>query len=393
MPRIGINQQHKHSRSFKVVPLPDITANIRAKAPAEALSKFLEARQTPVLFVAESPGRREIFSEFLGRAGITTEGVDDWQAFVADRPPLGLLVADLARGLDATDFALITETDLYGRRVLEQRASQVKRNDSDQIVRNLNELHIGAPVVHIDHGVGRYLGLTTLTIDAVDNEFLALEYADEATLYVPVASLHLISRYGGSDKATAPLHRLGSDQWDKARRKAAKKAFDVAAELLNLYALRASREAAAFTLPEEDYAHFSDQFAFAVTHDQQMTIDAVLSDMCSAQAMDRLVCGDVGFGKTEVAMRAAFVAVQNNKQVAVLVPTTLLAQQHGATFRDRFADWPVRIEVVSRLRADSEVKASLAAVQRGNVDILIGTHRLLSPELKFADLGLVIVDE
>jgi len=397
--KTGLNQRHKHEQHFDFATLPDLTADIRSRSPAKALSEFLADHSGAVLFVAESAGRREIVDEFLRRADIETEFVDAWPGYMqrveqAEAPRFALMVAALTRGFTNSQLAVITEADIYGRRPSISNASDKRpRVDSDQIVRNLNELHPGAPVVHIDHGVGRYMGLTTLTINEQENEFLQLEYADEAKLYVPVASLHLIQRYSGADENTAPLHRLGSDQWEKARRKAAQKAFDVAAELLNLYALRKSRPAFQFDLPEDDYQTFADQFEFAATADQQMTIEAVVADMTGPAPMDRLVCGDVGFGKTEVAMRAAFLAVQNGKQVGVLVPTTLLAQQHGESFRDRFADWPVRVEVISRLRNDSEVKAAMHGAADGKVDILIGTHKLLSKELKFANLGLVIVDE
>lgn len=396
--KIGFNQRHKHEEDFGAAPLPNLTADIRARTPAAALTDYFAAHPQPVVFVAESAGRRELVDEFLRRAEIETVFIDDWNSYrglleAGTAPRFAMLVAMLTRGVTTPSFSLITEADIYGRRATPEERENRQRIDSDQIVRNLNELHIGAPVVHIDHGVGRYQGLTTLSVNDSVNEFLQLEYADESKLYVPVASLHLISRYSGSDENGAPLHRLGSDQWEKARRKAAEKAFDVAAELLNLYALRKSRPAFQFDVPEEDYRIFSEQFEFTTTADQAMTIDAVVADMTSASPMDRLVCGDVGFGKTEVAMRAAFLAVQNGKQVGVLVPTTLLAQQHGESFRDRFADWPVRVEVISRLRADSEVKTAMEDTANGKVDILIGTHKLLSKSLKFANLGLVIVDE
>ena len=392
--RVGLNEPHKHSRDFGCHALPDLAANVRAKEPAANLSQFVHDHHQPLLFVAESAGRREIVEEFLGRADIDTQRIDSWEAFTEQSSTrFGLLVAELTRGSQTPDFSVITEAEIYGRSARDERPTTARQVDTDQVIRNLSELHIGAAVVHLDHGVGRYQGLTTLTIDNQENEFLKLTYADEATLYVPVASLHLIGRYSGSGDDNAPLHRLGSDQWEKARRKAAAKAHDVAAELLNLYALRATRSALAFELPTDDYERFAQQFEFATTPDQELAIEAVLADLTSPQAMDRLVCGDVGFGKTEVAMRAAFVAVQNNKQVAVLVPTTLLAQQHGESFRDRFADWPVRVEVISRLRADSEVSSAIEATAAGKVDILIGTHKLLSKSLKFDRLGLVVVDE
>ena len=291
------------------------------------------------------------------------------------------------------EFDLITEFELFDIRPRDRRTQSTRVMDPDQIIRNLTELASGAPVVHIDHGVGRYQGLTTLEIDGEANEFLTLVYADDAKLYVPVTSLHLIGRYSGADESLAPLHRLGSDQWDKARRKAAERAHDAAAELLNIYAQRASRTAVALNEPGEDYQRFAAQFEFEPTEDQERAIRETIADLCSDQATDRLVCGDVGFGKTEVAMRAAFVAVQSGRQVAVLVPTTLLAQQHYETFADRFADWPVNIEVVSRLRSEAEIRAVAKRLEDGQVDILIGTHRLLNPAFRFDALGLVIIDE
>ncbi|HCA5842138.1 TPA: transcription-repair coupling factor, partial [Pseudomonas aeruginosa] len=261
------------------------------------------------------------------------------------------------------------------------------------VIKNLTELREGAPVVHIDHGVGRYLGLITLEVDNQQAEFLMLQYAEDAKLYVPVANLHLIARYTGADDALAPLHRLGSETWQKAKRKAAEQVRDVAAELLDIYARRAAREGFAFKDPQADYATFSAGFPFEETPDQQSAIEAVVADMLAPRPMDRLVCGDVGFGKTEVAMRAAFVAVHSGKQVAVLVPTTLLAQQHYNSFRDRFADWPVSVEVMSRFKSAKEVENAARLLAEGKIDILIGTHKLLQEDVKFANLGLVVIDE
>lgn len=261
------------------------------------------------------------------------------------------------------------------------------------MIKNLTELREGAPVVHIDHGVGRYLGLITLEVDNQQAEFLMLQYAEDAKLYVPVANLHLIARYTGADDALAPLHRLGSETWQKAKRKAAEHVRDVAAELLDIYARRAAREGFAFKDPQADYATFSAGFPFEETPDQQSAIEAVVADMLAPRPMDRLVCGDVGFGKTEVAMRAAFVAVHSGKQVAVLVPTTLLAQQHYNSFRDRFADWPVSVEVMSRFKSAKEVENAARLLAEGKIDILIGTHKLLQEDVKFANLGLVVIDE
>ncbi|MCR3773147.1 transcription-repair coupling factor, partial [Pseudomonas aeruginosa] len=267
------------------------------------------------------------------------------------------------------------------------------RDGGDAVIKNLTELREGAPVVHIDHGVGRYLGLITLEVDNQQAEFLMLQYAEDAKLYVPVANLHLIARYTGADDALAPLHRLGSETWQKAKRKAAEQVRDVAAELLDIYARRAAREGFAFKDPQADYATFSAGFPFEETPDQQSAIEAVVADMLAPRPMDRLVCGDVGFGKTEVAMRAAFVAVHSGKQVAVLVPTTLLAQQHYNSFRDRFADWPVSVEVMSRFKSAKEVENAARLLAEGKIDILIGTHKLLQEDVKFANLGLVVIDE
>nr|MBP7179374.1 transcription-repair coupling factor [Moraxellaceae bacterium] len=263
----------------------------------------------------------------------------------------------------------------------------------EMIIRNLSELNPGSPVVHIDHGVGRYQGLVTLDIDGQTQEFLLLEYADKAKLYVPVSSLHLIARYSGADDAMAPLHRLGTEQWTKARRKAAEQVRDTAAELLNIYARRAARSGHAFDFNELEYQHFASGFPFEETADQAAAIIATISDLRAPRPMDRLVCGDVGFGKTEVAMRAAFVAVQDGHQVAILVPTTLLAQQHYENFRDRFADWPIKIDVLSRFKSTKEQTAALKELGEGKVDIIIGTHKLLQSDVKFRNLGLIIVDE
>ena len=261
------------------------------------------------------------------------------------------------------------------------------------MIRNLAELHIGQPVVHLEHGVGRYAGMTTLEAGGINGEYLMLTYANDAKLYVPVSSLHLISRYAGGAEENAPLHKLGGDVWARARQKAAEKVRDVAAELLDIYAQRAAKAGYAFKHDKQQYQLFCDSFPFETTPDQAQAINAVLSDMCQPLAMDRLVCGDVGFGKTEVAMRAAFLAVENHKQVAVLVPTTLLAQQHFDNFRDRFANWPVRIEMLSRFRSAKEQAQILEQVAEGKIDILIGTHKLLQPDVKLRDLGLLIVDE
>src|SRR5690606_7146468 len=291
------------------------------------------------------------------------------------------------------DRLLITETQLFGQRVAQRRRRRRVQDNTEFMIRNLTELHIGAAVVHIDHGVGRYRGLQTLTIEGQATEFLTLEYAKGATLYVPVYSLHLISRYGGSEPDLAPLNQLGNDQWQKSKNKAAEKIRDVAVELLDIYARREARKGFQYHIDAAEHDRFAAGFPFEETADQQDAIAAVINDMASVRTMDRLVCGDVGFGKTEVAMRAAFIAVQNGKQVAILVPTTLLAQQHYESFRDRFADWPVSVELISRFRSGTQVKDSLERIRNGRADIVVGTHKLLQDSIVYKDLGLLIIDE
>ena len=308
---------------------------------------------------------------------------------------IGVAVAPIDSGvlLPGAKVAIISEQQLFGERTKTRRRKRRSDRDPETIIRQLNDLEPGSPVVHEEYGVGRYLGLTTLEAGGITAEFLHLEYADSDKLYVPVHALDLISRYTGASPENAPLHRLGSDQWEKAKRRAIKKIRDVAAELLDIYARRAARLGFSFHWPEADYRTFESGFPFELTEDQASTIDDVLKDLASDQAMDRVVCGDVGFGKTEVALRATFAAVHGGKQVAVLVPTTLLAQQHGHNFRDRFADWPVRVEVLSRFQTAKQVKDIVAGLRSGNVDVVIGTHRLLQHTKDLHDVGLVIVDE
>ena len=295
--------------------------------------------------------------------------------------------------LGAGEICLITETQLYGERVRQERRRRERERDSDAIVRNLTELTEGAPVVHENHGVGRYLGLQTLDVGGMSTEFLALEYANHDKLYVPVSALHLISRYTGASPDNAPLHRLGGEQWERIKRKTAQRVRDVAAELLDIHARRAASSGVAFPHGGADYATFAGAFAFEETPDQQRAIEAVLADMAADKPMDRVVCGDVGFGKTEVAMRAAFMAVNGGRQVVVLVPTTLLAQQHFENFSDRFADWPVKVESLSRFRTAKEQQKILAGLADGTLDIVVGTHKLLQPSIQFKNLGLAIIDE
>jgi transcription-repair coupling factor (superfamily II helicase) len=381
--------------NFASGTLPALALQARADRPAGALQDFIRAPGRRTLFLAESPGRREHLLQTLRDFRIDAKVVEGWSEFVAGDVEIGLAVAPLERGLLLThdDLAVVTETLLYGERVLQERRRRQSRSDPDQLVRNLTELHAGAPVVHEEHGVGRYLGLQTLRVEGMETEFLALEYARGDKLYVPVSSLHLISRYTGASPEAAPLHRLGGDQWERTRRKAAEKVRDVAAELLDIHARRAAHRGYAFPSPDQDYRAFAAAFEFEETPDQQQAIDSVLADMASPQPMDRVVCGDVGFGKTEVAMRAAFLATTASKQVAVLVPTTLLAEQHYNNFSDRFADWPIRIESLSRFRSAKDQRAIGDDLAAGKVDVVVGTHKLLQPGIRFRSLGLVIVDE
>jgi transcription-repair coupling factor (superfamily II helicase) len=358
------------------------------------LQDFISKFDGRVLITAESTGRRETLHDQLRGFGFRAETVTGWTAFTTADMPLGIAVAPLEQGfvLDSPALAVIPETLLFGERAQQARRRKPSR-DPASIVRNLTDLEINAPVVHEEHGVGRYLGLETIDAGGIETEYLALEYAGGDKLYVPVASLELVSRYTGASPEHAPLHKLGSDQWERARRKAGKRIRDVAAELLDIYARRAARKGHAHSKPEDEYAAFTATFPFEETPDQEESINQVLADMQSAMPMDRLVCGDVGFGKTEVAMRAAFLAVQGGKQVALMVPTTLLAQQHYQNFCDRFAGWPVRIELMSRFRSRKQQDSSLTGLADGTVDIVIGTHKLIQPDVHFKRLGLLIIDE
>ncbi|MCW3150234.1 transcription-repair coupling factor [Stutzerimonas stutzeri] len=396
-PRVVASQQDVEPgigrERFAAQALPELAIEAKAGEPLGKLRHFLESYSGRVLFSAESAGRREVLLELLARLKLRPQEVEGWAGFLASQERLAITIAPLDEGLLLDNVALVAESPLFGQRVMQRRRRERGRDGGDNVIKNLTELREGAPVVHIDHGVGRYQGLVTLEIEGQAQEFLLLQYADEAKLYVPVASLHLIARYTGSDDALAPLHKLGSETWQKAKRKAAEQVRDVAAELLDIYARRAARQGYAFKDPQVDYETFAAGFPFEETPDQQTAIDAVREDLLSTKPMDRLVCGDVGFGKTEVAMRAAFIAVHGGKQVAVLVPTTLLAQQHYNSFRDRFADWPVRVEVMSRFKSAKEVQSAIAELAEGKIDILIGTHKLLQDDVKFNNLGLVIIDE
>lgn len=374
---------------------PSLAFDGRAQQPAKALLAFLNEFKGRVLFAAESAGRREALLELLKGYDIRPHACQDWHDFINSPNPVCITVAPLEHGLllDDPAIAVIAEPQLFGQHVMQRRRRQRRSSDAENVVRNLAELQPGVPVVHIDHGVGRYLGLQKITAGGMENEFLTLEYASNDKLYVPVVSLHLISRYSGSDPEHAPLHKLGSGQWEKAKKKAKEKIRDVAAELLAIYAKREAREGYKYEYDPSHYSAFAAQFPFEETPDQEQAILDVMEDMTSTKPMDRLVCGDVGFGKTEVAMRAAFLATQAGKQVAVLVPTTLLAQQHFENFKDRFADWPVRVESLSRFRSKKETDSAVAGLEDGTVDIVIGTHKLLQGNIDFKRLGLLIIDE
>ena len=379
-------------------PLPNIAVNRRADDPLVNLRSYLMQTGRRVMICAESHGRRETLQQYFNEYDLTLPLCEGYADFVTGAARLMLGVAPLQAGFELSEseglLAFITETELYagsGRRVGKKKQEGVTQVEA--MVRDLSELKIGDPVVHANHGIGRYLGLISEDMGEGTTEFLHLEYANETKLYVPVSQLHLISRYSGASPEDAPLHTMGSGQWEKAKRRAAQQVRDTAAELLNLYAQRALREGHAFQYSAHDYEAFAESFGFDETPDQAAAINAVIRDMTGGKPMDRLICGDVGFGKTEVALRAAFVAVMGGKQVAILAPTTLLAEQHAQTFADRFADWPVRIAELSRFRTGKEVAQAVKGMADGTLDIVIGTHKLLSPEVKFTRLGLVIIDE
>jgi len=379
---------------FRTLPAPDLHFHERGKDAAAELDSFIKGFTGQVLFAADSPGRREVLISTLAAFDIRPKVFDDFAGFHQSAAHTGMCVLPVEEGFVIPgQLALLTESQLFGGRVRQKARREVSERDPEAIIRNLADLSPGAPVVHEDHGVGRYLGLVVLEIDGRPAEFLYLQYAGDDKLYVPVSYLHLVSRYTGSDPEHAPLHKLGNRSWEKAKRKAAERIRDVAAELLDLYARREAREGFAFPLDQKLYAEFCAGFPYEETPDQLSAIEAVLADLAAPRPMDRVVCGDVGFGKTEVALRAAFVAVQAGRQVALLVPTTLLAQQHFNTFADRLADWPVKVELLSRFRTGKQSEAVLNQLREGRIDIVIGTHRLLQDDIRFERLGLLIIDE
>ena len=373
---------------------PKLAVDPKKQQPFEVVKHYVDQAKHPILLVAESAGRRETLKDALRAVLGEIQTVESFAQFQKDQLQVAITSAPLDRGLLLTNqLSVISENQLYEHRVVQRRRKRQQEVSEEFLIRSLTELSIGAPVVHIDHGVGRYAGLTTLEIDQQDHEFLQLDYADGAKVYVPVTNLHLISRYSGGDPDLAPLHKLGTDTWSKAKRKALEQIHDVAAELLHIQARRQSKPGFAFEMDHTAYMQFASGFAYEETLDQANAIEATLHDMQLAKPMDRLVCGDVGFGKTEVAMRAAFVAVQNGKQVAVLVPTTLLAQQHYESFKDRFADTAVRIEVLSRFGSNKTHLKIIEDLAEGRVDIVVGTHKILQENVQFKNLGLMIVDE
>ncbi len=382
-------------QNFGTKAPPHLRVDQRSDDPARGLTAFLAEFQGRVLIAAESAGRREMLLDLLRKRMIAPALVDHWPAFRDSDAPLAITVSPISTGLvlEQPHLALIAEEQLFGERARQERRRRRPERDPEKIIRDLTDLRAGSPVVHEHYGVGRFLGLQTLDVGGLTSEFLVLEYADNDKLYVPVHALDLISRYTGSPAESAPLHKLGTDAWQKAKKKAAQRIRDTAAELLDLYSRRAARQGEQLAANEDDLRAFEAQFKFEETPDQAQAIEAVVADLASGRPMDRVVCGDVGFGKTEVALRAAFVAVQAGKQVVVLVPTTLLAQQHYQTFADRFADWPVKVESLSRFRSTKDVDQVLQGLEQGQVDIVVGTHRLLQTGIKFARLGLLIIDE
>ncbi len=377
-------------------PPADHSIEVRSQAPYRAFADALNNRSHRTLIAVETAGRREALNAALIEHEVLPDPVDSWEAFKAAEQALCIVVAPLDRGLKLSTPALeiITEGQLYGEKVLQRRQRQKNTvQDPEAIIRSLAELQIGAPVVHMDHGVGRYQGLQILNVDGYDEEFLMISYHGGDKLYVPIQSLNLISRFVGGDPELAPLHKLGSPQWEKAKNKAREKSYDVAVELLQLQAARQARPGVSYDIPKEDYALFVERFGFEETHDQARAIREVLADLRSPEPMDRLVCGDVGFGKTEVAMRAAFVTAYNRRQVVMLVPTTLLAQQHFESFQDRFAEMPIEIALLSRFSSAAETREILDRLAHGKVDIVIGTHRLIQDDVKVKNPGLIIIDE
>lgn len=388
-------QSAKHVVEYNTTGPKSFNINPRSEAPYAEFIHHLDTTSNRILMLAESAGRRESLTGLLKENGKVAVTVNSWSAFLASDSKLCLTVAPIDRGLISPELGveLIAESQLYGERTFQRRRRSDKNRDPDAIIKSLAELNIGDPVVHEDHGVGRYRGLETLNVDGDDNEFATIEYQGGDKVYIPVLSLDKVSRYVGGGPETAPLHKMGNDTWAKLTKKAKEKAYDVAAELLEIQALRLARIGHSFPPADHSYDAFSAGFGFEETPDQQQVINDVIDDMTSPKPMDRLVCGDVGFGKTEIALRAAYMAIAGNKQVVMLVPTTLLAQQHYNNFADRFADWPINVELFSRFRTPKQTAEGLRGIKNGTIDIAVGTHKLIQKDVEFKDLGLMIIDE
>ena len=395
-PRIDVSEASEPGEGpLAADALPPVAVDRRAQDPLTSLKQFLDGSKLKVMVAAESPGRRETMASYFAEYGLKPAQAASFEEFQAKPASFVLGIAPLAHGFSvpAEGWAIITEAELYAGVVRRRARAAEKRSSVEGMLRDLSELKVGDPVVHEEHGIGRYQGLETLGLEDGKAEFLLLEYEGGDKLYVPVSQLGMIGRYSGAQPEEAPLHKLGSGQWDKAKARAAKQVRDTAAELLAIYAKRASRHGHAFGIKQHDLEAFASGFGFEETADQAAAIEAVTADMASGKPMDRLVCGDVGFGKTEVALRAAFVAVADGKQVVVLCPTTLLAEQHFQTFSDRFADWPIRISELSRFKTAKQTNEILERMAKGEVDIVIGTHKLLGRDVKLPRVGLVIIDE
>ncbi|PIZ04203.1 MAG: transcription-repair coupling factor [Gammaproteobacteria bacterium CG_4_10_14_0_8_um_filter_38_16] len=374
---------------------PMVQVDHRQKNPLEKLQAFIDTKPGRILICAESTGRREIILDLLKKNHIVVKTVDDWKTFLNHADPIALTVAPITNALylPQEKLFLMTESQLYGHSIIPTRRGKKRAQDPDAIIRSLAELEAGALVVHINHGIGKYIGLEKIITDEIESEYVTIEYADQDRIYVPIHALHLMSRYSAADADRIALNKLGTQQWEKAKEKAAKQIQDIAADLLRIYAQREATQGFAFPKPSDDYFAFRQAFPFEETMDQRKAIDAVIDDMTKIKCMDRLICGDVGFGKTEVAMQAAFLAAHAGKQVALLVPTTLLANQHAQNLSDRFSEWPIKIEVLTRLQSAKIQKEIIEKIKSGKIDIIVGTHKLLNQKIQFKDLGLLIVDE
>jgi transcription-repair coupling factor (superfamily II helicase) len=391
--RIKCQNEQTPSLDFNLTTLPDLTINHKAQNPLQNIEQFLSEYQGRVLFCAESAGRQQALMDLFTTHHISVNQINHYKDLTNSTPCI--TIAPLVEGFAQHDpnIAVIVETQLFSQHVMQRRQRKARVVDTELIVRDLAELKLGAPVVHLEHGIGRYRGLQTIQLNDLANEFLVLEYAEDDKVYVPVTSLHLISRYSGGDQEHAPLHKLGTDKWAREKQKAKAKIVDVAAELLDVHATREARTGYACKAPDADYLNFASRFPFEETPDQAQAFNAVINDMTAPRSMDRLICGDVGFGKTEVAMRAAYLAMNGGKQVAILVPTTLLAEQHFINFKDRFAQTGMNIELLSRFRSAKESEQVIAGISCGQVDCVIGTHKLLQSRIEFKELGLLIIDE